>query len=161
VIETNKKVITHINWGVVDIKIIAHSVKMLQNRIVKAKLAGRTRAVNKLQKLLVKSQSAKILAVKRVSENRGKNTAGVDGELLDTNSKKNKCVDDLSINLNEYKAMPLKRIEIPKKNGKMRPLGIPTMFDRSMQALYKLALEPIAEVVADKNSYGFRAKRST
>jgi len=161
VIETDKKVITHINWGVVDIKVIAHSVKMLQNRIVKAKLTGRTRAVTKLQKLLVKSLNAKILAVKRVSENRGKNTAGVDGELLDTDLKKNQCVNDLSINLEDYKAMPLKRIEIPKKNGKKRPLGIPTMFDRSMQALYKLALEPISEVVADKNSYGFRAKRST
>ena len=160
-IETDKKVITHINWGVVDIKVIAHSVKMLQNRIVKAKIVGRTRAVNKLQKLLVKSLNAKILAVKRVSENRGKNTAGVDGELLDTDLKKSLCVNDLNINLDDYKAMPLKRIEIPKKNGKLRPLGIPTMFDRSMQALYKLALEPIAEVVADKNSYGFRAKRST
>ena len=160
-IETNKKVITHINWGVVDIKIIAHSVKMLQNRIVKAKIAGRNRAVIKLQKLLVKSQNARILAVKRVSENKGKNTAGVDKELLDTNLKKSKYVDELKINLDEYKAMPLKRIEIPKKNGKTRPLGIPTMFDRCVQALYKLALEPIAEVTADKNSYGFRAKRST
>jgi len=63
--------------------------------------------------------------------------------------------------LNEYKSKPLKRIEIPKKNGKVRPLGIPTMFDRCMQALYKLALEPISEITADKNSYGFRAKRST
>ena len=157
--ETNK-VITLI-WSDIDIDVIARSVKLLQNRIVKAKLMGRTRAVNKLQKLLVKSLNAKILAVKRVSENQGKNTAGVDGELLDTNLKKNKCVKDLSINLNDYKAMPLKRIEIPKKNGKTRPLGIPTMFDRSMQALYKLALEPMAEVTADKNSYGFRAKRST
>ena len=115
-IDTDKKVITLINWGVVDTKIIAHSVKMLQNRIVKAKIAGRNRAVNKLQKLLVKSQSARILAVKRVSENKGKNTAGVDNKLLDTDLKKSQCVDDLNINLDEYKAMPLKRIEIPKKN---------------------------------------------
>ncbi len=160
-IETDKKVITHINWEVVDIKNIARSVKMLQNRIVKAKIAGRNRAVTKLQKLLVKSLNARVLAVKRVSENKGKNTAGVDKELLDTNFKKSTMVDDLKINLDEYKSMPLKRIEIPKKNGKVRPLGIPTMFDRCVQALYKLALEPIAEVVADKNSYGFRPKRST
>ena len=134
---------------------------MLQNRIVKAKIAGRLRMVKKLQSLLVKSRNARILAVKRVSENKGKNTAGVDRELLDTDLKKSQYVDELKINLDEYRAKPLKRIEIPKKNGKVRPLGIPTMFDRSMQALYKLALEPIAEVTADKNSYGFRAKRST
>ena len=155
------KVITHINWEVVDIKIIARSVKMLQNRIVKAKIAGRNRMVKKLQSLLVKSHNARILAVKRVSENKGKSTAGVDKELLDTDLKKSQYVDDLKINLDDYRAMPLKRVEIPKKNGKTRPLGIPTMFDRSIQALYKLALEPIAEVTADKNSYGFRAKRST
>jgi RNA-directed DNA polymerase len=161
VIETDKKVITHIDWQLVDIKIIAGSARTLQNRIVKAKLAGRERMVKKLQRLLVKSLNARILAVKRVSENKGKKTAGIDGELLNTDGKKNRCVDKLKINLNEYRAMPLKRVEIPKKNGKTRPLGIPTMFDRSVQALYKLALEPIAEIMADKNSYGFRPKRST
>jgi RNA-directed DNA polymerase len=109
----------------------------------------------------VKSLNARILAVKRVSENKGKNTAGVDGALLDTNKKKTQMVDDLKISIDDYKSKPLKRIEIPKKNGKMRPLGIPTMFDRSLQALYKLALEPVAETLADKNSYGFRPKRST
>ncbi len=77
-----------------------------------------------------------------------KKTAGVDGKLLDTSIKKCKCVDELKIKMPDYKSMPLKRIEIPKKNGKLRPLGIPTMFDRSLQALYKLALEPIAEVVS-------------
>ena len=160
-IEADKKVITHINWLAVDFDIVEQSVKILQNRIVKAKLASRSRMVKKLQSLLVKSLNARILAVKRVSKNKGKNTAGVDGKLLDTNIKKSKYVADLKIKLPDYKSMPLKRIEIPKKNGKLRPLGIPTMFDRSIQALYKLALEPIAEVVADKNSYGFRPKRST
>lgn len=160
-IESCKKDITHINWLAVDFDVVEQSVKILQNRIVKAKLTGRTRMVKKLQSLLVKSLNARILAVKRVSENKGKKTAGVDGKLLDTSIKKCKCVDELKIKLPDYKSMPLKRIEIPKKNGKLRPLGIPTMFDRSLQALYKLALEPIAEVVADKNSYGFRPKRST
>ena len=102
-IETDKKVITHINWGVVDIKIIAHSVKMLQNRIVKAKKLSRTRMVKKLQTLLVKSLNARILAVKRVSENKGKRTSGVDGKLLNTPDKKDVCVDELRIDLSIYK----------------------------------------------------------
>jgi RNA-directed DNA polymerase len=144
-----------------DTKSISISVRKLQNRIVNAKKAGRVRMVKKLQKLLVKSFNARILAVKRVSENKGKKTAGVDGKLLDTNRKKDRCVEELKIDLSTYKSQPLKRIEIPKKNGKMRPLGIPTMFDRAVQALYKLTLEPIAEISADKNSYGFRAYRST
>ncbi|HRM36320.1 MAG TPA: reverse transcriptase N-terminal domain-containing protein, partial [Aliarcobacter cryaerophilus] len=96
-IESCKKDITHINWLAVDFDVVEQSVKILQNRIVKAKLAGRTRMVKKLQSLLVKSLNARILAVKRVSENKGKKTAGVDGKLLDTSIKKCKCVDELKI----------------------------------------------------------------
>lgn len=118
-IESCKKDITHINWLAVDFDVVEQSVKILQNRIVKAKLTGRTRMVKKLQSLLVKSLNARILAVKRVSENKGKKTAGVDGKLLDTSIKKCKCVDELKIKLPDYKSMPLKRIEIPKKNGKL------------------------------------------
>jgi RNA-directed DNA polymerase len=84
VIESCKKDITHINWLAVDFDVAEQSVKILQNRIVKAKLAGRIRMVKKLQSLLFKSLNARILAVKRVSENKGKKTAGVDGKLLDT-----------------------------------------------------------------------------
>ena len=145
-----QKAITHISWQVIDHKVIALSIKKLQNRIVKAKIDGRIRMVKKLQSLLVKSLKARILAVKRVSDNKGKNTAGIDGELLNTDGKKMKCVRALKVDLSTYLAQPLKRVEIPKKNGKMRPLGIPTMFDRALQALYKMALEPIAEVTADK-----------
>ena len=161
-IETDKKVITHINWDNKEyLKSLKAPVKRLQNRIVKAKKLSRTRMVKKLQTLLVKSLNARILAVKRVSENKGKKTSGVDGKLLNTSVKKDICVDELKIDLATYKSSPLKRIEIPKKNGKMRPLGIPTMFDRAVQALYKQALEPVSEVIADLNSYGFRAYRST
>ena len=161
-IETHKKVITLINWSDEEyLKSLKEPVKILQNRIVKAKKLSRTRMVKKLQLLLIKSLNARILAVKRVSENKGKKTSGVDGKLLDTFDKKDICVDELKIDLSTYKSQPLKRIEIPKKNGKMRPLGIPTMFDRAVQALYKQVLEPVSEVTADLNSYGFRAYRST
>lgn len=127
-IETHK-VITLISWEDKEyLKSLRYPVKRLQNRIVKAKKLGRIRMVKKLQTLLVKSLNARVLAVKRVSENKGKRTAGVDGELLDTSAKKDICVDELKIDLVTYKSQPLKRIEIPKtcdsgiashcKNGK-------------------------------------------
>ncbi len=97
-------VITHTNWQTMDTKSISLSVRKLQNRIVNAKKAGRVRMVKKLQKLLVKSFNARVLAVKRVSENKGKKTAGVDGKLLDTNRKKDKCVEELKIDLSTYKS---------------------------------------------------------
>ncbi len=133
-------------------------VRSLQVRIVKAWQKGRRRKVKMLQRLLTRSLSGRALAVKRVTENQGKRTPGVDGETWSTPDSKSKAV--LSLRRRRYQPRPLRRVFIPKSNGKMRPLGIPTMQDRAMQALYLLALEPIAECTADRNSYGFRPKRS-
>jgi RNA-directed DNA polymerase len=115
--------------------------------------------VKALQWLLTHSFSGKALAVKRVTENRGKNTPGVDNILWKTPTAKTNTI--ASLKRRSYKPLPLRRMYIPKKNGKTRPLGIPAMNDRAMQALYRLALEPVAETTADRNSYGFRPMRST
>ena len=134
-------------------------VKNLQARIMKATAEGRWRMVRKLQQLLTRSFSAKAIAVKRVTENKGKRTAGVDGETWNTQAAKADAI--YSLKKRGYKSSPLRRVEIPKKNGKKRKLGIPTMRDRAMQALYLLALEPVSETTADPNSYGFRPERAT
>jgi RNA-directed DNA polymerase len=136
-----------------------HEVKRLQMRIAKSAREGNWRKVQTLQRLLTRSFSAKVLAVKRVTENQGKSTSGVDGVTWPTPESKFKAA--LSLSRQGYRPMPLRRVYIPKSNGKKRPLGIPTMKDRAIQALYKLALEPVAETLADKNSYGFRPGRST
>jgi RNA-directed DNA polymerase len=133
-------------------------VRSLQVRIVKAWQEGRRRKAKALQRLLIRSLSGKALAVKRVTENQGRWTPGVDGAIWSTPDTKSEAV--LSLRKRGYKPRPLRRVYIPKSSGKMRPLGIPTMKDRAMQALHLLALEPIAECTADPNSYGFRTKRS-
>lgn len=135
------------------------NVKRLQARIVKATAEGRWGKVRNLQHILTHSFSAKAIAVKRVTENSGKRTAGVDGETWNTPESKADAID--SLKRRGYKSSPLRRVEIPKKNGKKRKLGIPTMKDRAMQALHLLALEPVAETTGDPNSYGFRPERST
>ncbi|MBR6180564.1 MAG: group II intron reverse transcriptase/maturase, partial [Prevotella sp.] len=132
-------------------------VGKLQRRIAKAQREKRYNKAKALQRLLVTSRAAKITAVERVTSNKGKRTAGVDGVTWQTNAVKAKAIGTLR--RRGYKPKPLKRVYIPKKNGKKRPLGIPTMKDRAMQALYQVALEPIAETTADKNSYGFRKYR--
>jgi RNA-directed DNA polymerase len=134
-------------------------VRRLQARIVKATQEGRWNKVKALQRLLTCSFSGKALAVKRVTDNQGKRTPGVDGVLWRTPASKHKAIGTLQ--RHGYKPQPLRRVHIPKANGKSRPLGIPTMKDRAMQALYLLALSPVAETTADRNSYGFRAGRST
>lgn len=138
---------------------IEATVKRLQARIAKATRENRRGKVKALQRLLTRSHSSKMLAVKRVTENRGKRTPGVDGKVWSTSAAKWKGVT--SLQHRGYRTMPLRRIYIPKSNGKKRPLGIPCMRCRAMQALWKLALEPVAETLADPNSYGFRPGRST
>lgn len=142
-----------VNWNKAK-RIVDH----LQSRIVKAVKAGNKEKVRSLQRLLARSSAGKLLAVKRVSENRGKGTSGVDNELLDTPAKKWRQV--CRLNRTTYKPQPLKRVYIPKKNGKRRPLGIPVMHDRAEQALELLGLDPVSECTADNHSYGFRKKRS-
>jgi RNA-directed DNA polymerase len=145
-------------WDTLNWKRIISNVRWLQARIVKAKREGNHRKVRRLQWILTNSLGAKALAVKRVTGNRGKRTAGVDGKIWSTSTSKMQAV--MSLNRRGYTPQPLRRIEIPKSNGKKRPLGIPTMKDRAMQALHLMALDPIAECKADRNSYGFRPKRS-
>ena len=147
-------------WYAIDWHAIHRNVRRLQVRIVQATKGGRWNKVKALQRLLTCSYSGKVLAVRRVTENNGKKTAGVDRIIWDTPEDKIKAVHDLK--RRGYQPQPLRRVYIPKKSDRKtkRPLGIPTMFDRAQQALHLLALDPVVETTADKNSYGFRQQRS-
>jgi RNA-directed DNA polymerase len=147
-----------VTWHEIDWARVYRNVRKQQVRIVKAVTQKDWRKVKTLQRFLTRLFSARAMAVRRVTENTGKRTAGVDGALWCTPETKMKAV--LSLNRRGYKPLPLRRIHIPKANGKMRPLSIPTMRDRAMQALYLLALDPVSETLADRNSYGFRRERS-
>jgi RNA-directed DNA polymerase len=148
-----------VTWHSIDWAKCHREVRRLQARIVKATREGKHGKVKALQWILTHSFSGKALAVRRVTENQGKKTPGVDGITWSTPEAKSQAM--LSIKRRGYGPQPLKRVYIPKANGKMRPLGIPTMKDRAMQALYLLALEPVAETTADRRSFGFRPERST
>ena len=115
-------------------------VRKLQVRIAKAFREGKYGKAKALQWLLTHSLSAKVLAIRRVTENKGKDTAGVDGETWSTPKAKSEAI--ASLKRQGYKPKPLRRVYIPKQGGK-RPLSIPCMIDRAMHALYLLGLEPI------------------
>lgn len=145
-------------WKTINWSKVHADVEKLQKRIAKAVAEKRWGKVKALQWLLTHSLCAKLLAVKRVTSNKGAKTAGIDGVKWSNPSQKLRGA--MSLRRRGYKAKPLRRIEIPKKNGKKRKLGIPTIYDRAMQALYKLALEPVSETTADGHSYGFRPYRA-
>src|SRR6266851_972521 len=147
-----------LNWHQINWCQTERTVRWLQIRIAQATQAGKWNKVKALQRLLTHSLSGKALAVRRVTENTGKRTPGVDGETWKTPEQKTTAL--YTLQQRGYHPRPLRRIYIPKSNGAQRPLSIPTMRDRAMQALYLLALDPVAEALADPNSYGFRTARS-
>lgn len=160
-IHTDVSALSHVpqDWHAVSWRQVERNVKGMQIRIAKATREGKWRKVKALQRMLTRTLSAKLLAVKRVTENQGKRTAGIDGELWESPETKWLAVSRMK--QRGYRPLPLRRVYIPKANGKKRPLGIPTMRDRAMQALFLLALEPVSESTSDPNSYGFRSNRST
>jgi len=144
-------------WHAIDWQRAQREVRRLQMRIAKAVKEGKPGRVKALQWLVTHSFYAKLLAVKRVTSNKGRKTAGVDGVVW--KGARTKMRAARSLKRHGYRPLPLRRTYIPKKNGKKRPLSIPIIYDRAMQALYKLALSPVAETTADPNSYGFREGR--
>lgn len=146
-------------WNTIVWRQVIHKVNRLQRRIAKAVKEGRWGKVKALMHLISKSFYAKLLAVFRVTTNKGGKTPGVDN-IVWLNDK-DKLRAARSLKARGYSPKPLRRIYILKKSGKKkRPLSIPCMCDRAMQALYAIALDPVAETRADPNSYGFRTKRS-
>jgi RNA-directed DNA polymerase len=145
------------DWHSIDWKKVYRTVRRLQARIVKAVREGRWGKVKALVYLLTHSFAGRALAILRVVTNSGARSPGVDGVVWNTPEAKAAAFSTLR--RHGYRPQPLRRVYIPKSNGKKRPLGIPTMTDRAMQALYLLGLDPIEETLADRHSYGFRLER--
>jgi RNA-directed DNA polymerase len=148
-------------WADIDWRAVETNVVRLQERIYRATQDEDWMRVKSLQKLLARATSTKILVIRRITqENQGKHTAGVDGEVCDTPKARLELLRE-GLSLKGYRPLPVRRVYIPKDNGKKRPLGIPTVKDRVMQAIVKAALEPEWEARFEANSYGFRPGRCT
>jgi RNA-directed DNA polymerase len=148
------------DWNAIDWRKVQRSVSNLRRRIFRASKEGDHRKVRSLQKLVLRSYANALLSVRRVTQiNAGRNTPGVDMLVVKTSKARNELVEHIR-SYQPWKASPARRVHIPKANGKMRPLGIPTVIDRAMQAIVKNALEPYWEARFEPASYGFRPGRS-
>lgn len=145
-------------WKQINWEEVKNFINKIQTRIAKATVKGNKRLARELQRMLTHSYYAKLWSVKKVTTNRGKRTSGIDKVKWETPAEKYNAV--MQLNKKGYKSQALKRTYIAKGNGKKRPLGIPTMIDRAMQALEAMALDPIVESISDKTSFGFRKARS-
>src|SRR6516162_9319910 len=148
---------TTVDWHSINWKKVQRTVRRLQVRIVKAVREGKWHKVKALVYVLTHSFAGRALAILRVINNAGAKTPGVDNVCW--RSAEDCAAAFLLLRRHGYRPQPLRRVYIPKSNGQKRPLGIPTMTDRAMQALYLLGLDPIAETLADGQSYGFRLER--
>lgn len=146
-------------WNSIDWESIKKTVRNLQSRIARAAKESNWFEVRQLVRLLTHSYHTKLLAVKTVTDNKGGKTPGIDGIVWKSAADKMKAA--ISLTEKGYKSKPLKRKYIPKKNGKMRPLSIPTLYDRAIQTVFALALSPIEASTGDNASFGFRKFRST
>ena len=145
-------------WYAINWRQVNRHVRRLQVRIAKAMKEGRRGKVHALRRILVRSLAGARWAVRQVTEAKGKKTPGIDGIVWTMAQQKQAAI--AALQRGRYRAQPLRRLYLPKANGKKRPLGIPCFQDRARQALHALALDPIAETMADANSYGFRRERS-
>jgi RNA-directed DNA polymerase len=148
-------------WATFNWKLIRKRVKNLRQRIYRATQSKKWNQVRSLMKLMLRSQANLLLSIKKVTQiNQGRKTAGIDGQKVLSNPGRIKLCKEME-EISAWKVKPTKRIYIPKSNGKKRPLGIPVIKDRVLQAVVKNALEPSWEAKFEPTSYGFRPGRST